>query len=148
MRPTALIGVPALWEAVHRRIVDEVEERGPFFHAAFDQLRELNRRLDRDSGINLGSVLFRQAHTRSADGCGLRSAAAPRCRSASRDFFNDLGIRLLEGYGLTEAAPVLSTAHPDDPHAPDRSASRSAASKSGCIPTARRLVRSLRAART
>ncbi|HVA79713.1 MAG TPA: AMP-binding protein, partial [Candidatus Binataceae bacterium] len=62
VRPTALIGVPALWEAVHRRIVDEVEERGPFFAAAFGQLRELNRRLDRDSGINLGSVLFRQAH--------------------------------------------------------------------------------------
>src|SRR4029077_5852547 len=25
VRPTALIGVPAVWEAVHRRIVDEVE---------------------------------------------------------------------------------------------------------------------------
>src|SRR5260370_38948348 len=40
VRPTAVIAVPALWEAVHRRIVDEVESRGPFFEAAFAPLRE------------------------------------------------------------------------------------------------------------
>jgi long-chain acyl-CoA synthetase len=115
VRPTALIGVPALWEAVHRRIVDEVEERGPFFAAAFGQMRELNRRLDRDSGINLGSVLFRQAHQ--ALGGRLRLAVSGGAALPLRvgDFFGDLGIHLLEGYGLTEAAPVLSTAHPDDP---------------------------------
>jgi len=118
VRPTALIGVPALWEAVHRRIVDEVEERGPFFAAAFGQLRELNRRLDRDSGINLGSVLFRQAHQ--ALGGRLRLAVSGGAALPHRvgDFFSDLGIHLLEGYGLTEAAPVLSTAHPDDPRCP------------------------------
>ena len=49
VRPTALIGVPALWEAIHRRILDEVEARGPFFQAAFDHLRDLNRRLDANS---------------------------------------------------------------------------------------------------
>ncbi|MHB8383608.1 MAG: AMP-binding protein, partial [Candidatus Binataceae bacterium] len=115
IRPTALIGVPALWEAVHRRIVDEVEERGPFFAAAFGQMRELNRRLDRDSGINLGSVLFRQAHQ--ALGGRLRLAVSGGAALPLRvgEFFSDLGIHLLEGYGLTEAAPVLSTAHPDDP---------------------------------
>jgi len=63
VRPTALIGVPALWEAVHRRILDEVEARGPFFQAAFDRLRDFNRRLDGDYHLNLGTILFRQAHT-------------------------------------------------------------------------------------
>jgi long-chain acyl-CoA synthetase len=115
IRPTALIGVPALWEAVHRRIMDEVEDRGPFFAAAFGQLRKLNRRLDNESGINAGSVLFRQAHQ--ALGGRLRLAVSGGSALPRRvaEFFNDIGIRLLEGYGLTEAAPVLSAAHPDEP---------------------------------
>jgi long-subunit acyl-CoA synthetase (AMP-forming) len=33
-------------------------------------------------------------------------------------FFNDIGIKLLEGYGLTESAPVLSVARPDEPLKP------------------------------
>jgi long-chain acyl-CoA synthetase len=118
IRPTALIGVPALWEAVHRRIVDEVEARGPFFHAAFDQLRNLNRRIWRDSGLNLGSILFRQAH--GALGGRLKLAVSGGAALPHRvaEFFNDIGIKLLEGYGLTEAAPVLCAAHPDEPLCP------------------------------
>jgi long-chain acyl-CoA synthetase len=114
VRPTALIGVPALWEAIHRRIIDEVEARGPFFAAGFGQLRDLNRRLERDSGVNLGSILFRQAHA--ALGGNLRLAVSGGAALPRRvaEFFNDIGIRLLEGYGLTEAAPVLSAAHPDE----------------------------------
>ncbi|MGB8684226.1 MAG: AMP-binding protein [Candidatus Binatus sp.] len=115
VRPTALIGVPAVWEAVHRRIVDEVEARGPFFHAAFDNLRDLNRRLDTNSGLNFGSIVFRQVH--SALGGRLRLAVSGGSALPHRvaEFFNDIGIPLLEGYGLTEGAPVLSTARPDEP---------------------------------
>ena len=114
VRPTALIGVPAVWEAVHRRIVDEVEARGPFFHAAFDNLRDLNRRLDANSGLNFGSIVFRQVHA--ALGGRLRLAVSGGSALPHRvaEFFNDIGIPLLEGYGLTEAAPVLSVARPDE----------------------------------
>lgn len=114
IRPTALIGVPALWEAIHRRIIDGVEARGPFFHAAFDRLRELNHRLDRDAGLNLGSILFRQAHM--ALGGRLRLAISGGAALPHRvaEFFKEIGISLLEGYGLTEAAPVVSVAHPDE----------------------------------
>ncbi len=115
VRPTALIGVPAVWEAVHRRIVDQVEARGPFFHAAFDNLRDLNRRLDAKSGLNFGVIVFRQVH--SALGGRLRLAVSGGSALPHRvaEFFNDIGIPLLEGYGLTEAAPVLSVARPDEP---------------------------------
>jgi long-chain acyl-CoA synthetase len=114
VRPTALIAVPALWEAVHRRIVDEVEAHGPFVAAGFARMREFNHALDLGYHINLGSVIFRQAHT--ALGGRLRLAVSGGAALPQRvaEFFRDLGIKLLEGYGLTEAAPVLSVARPDD----------------------------------
>src|SRR5579885_2917629 len=46
VRKTAMIGVPALWQAIHRRIVDEVESRGALVHALFERLRDVNRRLN------------------------------------------------------------------------------------------------------
>jgi long-chain acyl-CoA synthetase len=118
VRPTALVGVPALWEAVHRRIMDEVDGRGPFFQAAFGQLRDLNRRLDRDYHFNVGHLMFRQAHT--ALGGRLRLAVSGGAAMPQRvaQFFNDIGIKLLEGYGLTESAPVLSVARPEETMTP------------------------------
>lgn len=115
VQPTALIGVPALWEAVHRRILDDVDSRGPFFAAAFGRLRDLNRALDADYHLNLGTTIFRQVHA--ALGGRLRlavSGGAPLPHRVSY-FFNDLGLKLIEGYGLTESAPVLSVARPDEP---------------------------------
>lgn len=115
VRPTALIAVPALWEAVHRRITDEVEERGPFFAAGFARLRDLNRGLDRGYHLNLGSVIFRQAHQALGGRLKLAVSGGAALPQRVAQFFSDLGIKLLEGYGLTESAPVLSVAHPDEP---------------------------------
>jgi long-chain acyl-CoA synthetase len=115
VRPTALIGVPALWEAVHRRIIDTVEARGPFFQAAFDQLRDLNRRLDSDYRVNLGTTLFRPAHAALGGRLKLAVSGGAALPQRVAQFFNDIGIKLLEGYGLTESAPVLSVARPDEP---------------------------------
>ena len=114
IRPTALIGVPALWEAIHRRIMDEVESHGPFFAAAFGQLRKLNRRIDDDSGFNLGSILFRRAHQTLGGRLRLAVSGGSALPRRVAHLFNEIGIRLLEGYGLTEAAPVISVASPDE----------------------------------
>ncbi len=118
IRPTALIGVPALWQAIHRRIIDEIESRGALVHSVFNRLRDLNRRLSADLGLNLGHLLFRAAHQ--ALGGRLRLAVSGGAALPNRvaEFFGDLGLRLLEGYGLTEAAPVLSVAHPEEARIP------------------------------
>lgn len=118
VRPTALIAVPALWEAVHRRIVDEVESHGPFFAAAFARLRDLNRLLDAYYHLNVGHLLFRQAHNALGGRLKLAVSGGAALPQRVAQFFNDLGIKLLEGYGLTETAPVLSVARPDDPLVP------------------------------
>jgi long-chain acyl-CoA synthetase len=115
VRPTALIGVPALWEAVHRRILDQVEAGGPFYTAAFDRLRDFNRRLDTDYHLNLGHLIFRPAHTALGGRLKLAVSGGAALPPRVAQFFSDIGIKLLEGYGLTESAPVLSVARPDEP---------------------------------
>ena len=87
IRPTALIGVPALWQAIHRRILDEVESRGALVHSVFDRLA----RSQPQAGHGFGSQPGPAAVSRRPSGlgraaCGWRSAAAPRCPTASRNF--------------------------------------------------------------
>jgi long-chain acyl-CoA synthetase len=115
VRPTAVVGVPALWEAVHRRILDQVEAGGPFYMAAFERLRDFNRRLDSDYHLNLGRLIFRPAHTALGGRLKLAVSGGAALPTRVAQFFNDIGIKLLEGYGLTESAPVLSVARPDEP---------------------------------
>ncbi len=70
---------------------------------------------DADFGLNLGQLMFRAAHQ--ALGGRLRLAVSGGAALPDRvaEFFNDFGLRLLEGYGLTEAAPVLSVGPSREP---------------------------------
>ena len=112
-RITALVGVPALWSLLHRRITQELAARPGLVEATFEVLQRANAAL-RDSplGWNLGKLLFWPVHR----GLGGRlrilvsggSALDPEVQRA----FHELGFDLYEGYGLTETAPVLAVSTP------------------------------------
>ncbi len=109
-RITAMIGVPALWEMLERRVSAKVAERGRFASQVFDVAVELNRSLGKSLGLDAGRLLFGPVH----EGLGghLRylvsgGAALPE---KTHHLFAGLGLHLAEGYGLTEAAPVLTVA--------------------------------------
>jgi long-chain acyl-CoA synthetase len=107
---TAMIGVPALWELIERRVFNEVRERGKLAERIFEFTLELNRNVGKTLGIDLGRVLFGPIHERL--GGNLRylvSGAAALPKDVHRTF-QGLGLHLAEGYGLTEAAPVLTLA--------------------------------------
>ncbi|HEX6765521.1 MAG TPA: AMP-binding protein, partial [Polyangiaceae bacterium] len=109
-RITGLVGVPALWEMLERRILARVAERGALASHVFDFAVELNRSLGKSTGIDVGRVLFGPVHQ--ALGGHLRflvsgGAALPE---RTHQVFAGLGLHLAEGYGLTEASPVLTVA--------------------------------------
>lgn len=107
---TGLIGVPALWEMLERRIVARIAEHGVWAARIFETAVELNRLLGGKTGLDAGKLLFGPVHE--ALGGHLRylvsgGAALPE---RTHQLFAGIGLHLAEGYGLTEASPVLTVA--------------------------------------
>ena len=114
-RATAMVGVPAVWQLLERRILSQVSAKGPIAEKAFELGADLNRMLGKTVGIDLGRILFGQVHE--ALGGNIRylisgGGALPKDTS---ELFAGLGFKLTEGYGLTEASPVLTVAKPGSP---------------------------------
>lgn len=109
-RITAMVGVPALWEMLERKVLSKVTERGAVSARVFDFAVELNRSLGKSLGVDAGKLLFGPVH----EGLGghlryLVSGGAALPEDTHR-LFAGLGLHLTEGYGLTEASPVLAVA--------------------------------------
>lgn len=109
-RVTAMVGVPALWQMLERRIEQRVKERGPAFEKVFDLAMEVNRTLGQKAGLNLGRVFFGDIHEALGGGPRYLISGGAALPKKTAEFFQAIGIPLAEGYGLTEAAPVLTVA--------------------------------------
>jgi long-chain acyl-CoA synthetase len=111
-RATAMVGVPALWQLLERRILSEVDALGPLARTAFDVAGEVNRWLASSLGVDVGGVLFGQVHDKLGGQIRwLISGGAPLPKGTI-ERFRGLGLPLAQGYGLTEAAPVLTVSRP------------------------------------
>lgn len=117
---TGLVGVPALWQLLHRKITKRVSERGPLVERAFEAVVDLNRRL-RDRmpyGLHLGKFLFFPVHRELGGRLRLLiSGGSALSPEVMKDFLG-LGFKLYEGYGMTEASPVITTQRPGEKTVP------------------------------
>jgi long-chain acyl-CoA synthetase len=106
VRPTAFVGVPALYDVMYRAILGRLEAEGR--RELFDRGLRLVDTVKRRTGFNIGRAVFRELHGRL--GGRLRfmvSGGAALNPNTARNFFR-LGIPMLQGWGLTEAAPVCA----------------------------------------
>jgi long-chain acyl-CoA synthetase len=106
VRPTAFIGVPALYDLMLRAIQGRLEAEGR--RELFDRGLRLVDTVKRRTGVNMGRIVFRELHGRL--GGRLRfmfSGGAALNPSTAHSFFR-LGFPMLQGWGLTEAAPVCA----------------------------------------
>jgi long-chain acyl-CoA synthetase len=111
---TGMVGVPALWELLHRRIKNRLYEKSDWIGKAADGLMRGNAWLRDNTSLNFGQVLFYPIH----EGLGGRiryfiSGGSALSDKIQRDF-RGLGFTILEGYGLTEASPVLTVTRPEN----------------------------------
>ncbi|HEY2866011.1 MAG TPA: AMP-binding protein, partial [Pyrinomonadaceae bacterium] len=109
---TGMVGVPALWEMLHRRIKTRLRENGDWIADIADNLIEFNAWLRDNTPFNLGPIAFFPIH----QGMGgkmryLISGGSALSEKVQKDL-HGLGFTVLEGYGLTESSPVLTVARP------------------------------------
>jgi long-chain acyl-CoA synthetase len=107
VRPTTIVAVPRLVELLHGGILRKVNESGALARAVFPRLIGL-RRAARVVGLDLSRRLFKRVH----EGFGGRlhtfiCGAAPLAPETWRAL-EDLGFGVRQGYGLTEASPIIS----------------------------------------
>ena len=111
-RITCMVGVPALWQLLERRVRNEVKGKGPLVELAFQSAMNLNRTVGRASGLDLGRLMFGSVHSRFGGSIRVLISGGAALPKDTQDLFSGLGLHLSEGYGLTEAAPVLTVALP------------------------------------
>ncbi len=109
-RISAMVGVPALWQMLERKITQQVKDRGIIAEKGFDIALELNRMLGTRLGVNAGKVFFGAVHHKLGGRVKYLISGGSALPKSTAQTFAGLGLKLTEGYGLTEAAPVLTVA--------------------------------------
>jgi long-chain acyl-CoA synthetase len=110
----AMVGVPALFQLLHRKLTQELAGRPAWVEQLFGALIAGNRELRNRLGLNLGKLLFWPVHNRLGGRLRVLVSGGSALSEEVHDAFRGLGFDLTEGYGLTEAAPVLTVTPPGD----------------------------------
>src|SRR5205814_10472196 len=110
----ALIGVPALWQLLHRRITQELAARPRVVEGMVQGAMALHGELRNRTPFNVGKLLFWPIHRKFGGKLRLLVSGGSALSEEVQKAFHELGFDLTEGYGLTEAAPVLSVTVPEN----------------------------------
>jgi long-chain acyl-CoA synthetase len=113
---TGMVGVPALWQLLERKIYKRFSDAGVLTERAFDTVVDLNRAL-RDKlpwDLGTGKALFFPIHRKLGGRLRLLISGGSALPADTMKSFRGLGFDLYEGYGMTEAAPVLTVNRPGD----------------------------------
>jgi long-chain acyl-CoA synthetase len=130
VRPTVLTGVPRVYEKLHTRIIEKGQSspglKGSLFRWAVKVAMATGRAQLRGASPGLLTSLQRPLADRLVfakirEGIGGRirylvSGSAP-LGVVIAEFFQGVGLPIVEGYGLTETAPILTVNPPDAPRA-------------------------------
>ena len=117
VRPTVLCSVPRLYESAYVRIRNTFAGQPPARRRLIDwALKTGHRRAERGGAALRALVADRLVFRKIKERFGGRLRFAISGGAAIADevaaFFDAIGIRLYQGYGLTETAPVLSVNYP------------------------------------
>ncbi|MGQ7830408.1 AMP-dependent synthetase/ligase [Altererythrobacter sp. Z27] len=116
-RPTIMVVVPRLFEVLRTRIMKQVEKQGKFANYLMDRaliMSEAGRKRLRDKPMNFILEKTLRPKIRGRFGGRIKamvSGGAPLNPDVGT-FFEAMGLTMLQGYGQTEAGPVISCNRP------------------------------------
>jgi len=102
-----LVGVPQFFYMLRRGILEQIAQRPLSLRLLLQGLLRLSGALRRQ-GINIGRLVFGAVHRRFGGRLRILASGGARLDPAVAEDFLALGFDMTEGYGLTEAAPVVS----------------------------------------
>lgn len=108
---TIVLGVPQLFETMYKRIMTKAKKDGLEKKMAFGvKLTRLLRKI----GIDLRRKVFSSIHENLGGKLRITVSGAAAISPEVAVAFNDFGINLIEGYGITECAPIVSLTRLDE----------------------------------
>ncbi len=102
---SAMISVPALYEAMYRKVMKSIEKKGKL------EMVEKGMKISNvlmKFGVDMRRKIFSEIHDSFGGKLRLFVNGAAALDPEVEKGFNDLGIRTLQGYGLTETSPVVA----------------------------------------
>jgi long-chain acyl-CoA synthetase len=110
---TAFAVVPQFFYLIHERVTQEIAKRGAVTQKLFGSMVAINRTL-RKVGINAGPIMFRKVHDTLGPKMRYLVTGGSRFDPAIARAFYDLGIDVLQAYGLTETTAAVYANSPHD----------------------------------
>lgn len=125
-KPTLMTSVPRLFERMHSRIIKNVESQPPKKQKIFYWALEVGKKFaaaQKKGSVPLGlklkhkladKLVFKKLRERTGGRLRFFISGGAALSKELGEFFEAVGIKIVEGYGLTESSPVIAANRPDD----------------------------------
>ena len=102
---TAMISVPILYETIYKKIIKGIEKKGKL-ETVKKGIKICNFLLK--FGIDIRKIVFKEIHENLGGKARLFVAGGASLDPEAEEGFNNFGIKMYQGYGLTESSPVIA----------------------------------------
>ncbi|MBQ2938586.1 MAG: AMP-binding protein [Clostridia bacterium] len=102
---TIMISVPVLYENMAKKIINSIEKKGKLKTVNIG--RKISNTLLK-VGLDIRNTLFKEIHQSLGAKLRLLIAGGAALNPETEKLFNEIGITMYQGYGLTETSPVIA----------------------------------------
>lgn len=120
VKPTVITTVPRLFERIHSRVLKQVDSESPLHKKIFNWAVDVGRRFAKATksgkvpvGLRIthaiaDAVVFQKIRKRTGGEMRFFVSGGAALAKEFGEFFEAVGLVIIEGYGLTESSPVIS----------------------------------------